>query len=70
MSERVTLGGRALPEGQGEKLGDPGGAWSREEPVEVAWASGQDASWTPAWGGVSGMPDYEEAPGQNQALAK
>lgn len=40
MSKRVTLGGQALPEGQSEKLGDPGGAWSREEPVEVAWASG------------------------------
>ncbi|MED6280828.1 hypothetical protein CHARACLAT_014914 [Characodon lateralis] len=43
------------------------GAWSRaaapphrEEPVEVAWASIPDASWTPSSGGVPGTSHREE----------
>ena len=37
-----------------------------EELVEVVWASGQDDSWTSPWGGVSGMPVWEETPGQSK----
>ena len=38
----------------------------REESVEVVQASGQDASWMSPWGGVSGMPIWEETRGQTQ----
>ena len=31
--------------------------------VEVVRASGQNASWTFPWGGVSGMPIQKETPG-------
>ena len=54
-----------------EKLGHPGGAQSktaapprREEPVEVARASDQDASWTPPWGGVLGTSQWEKGRGR------
>ena len=33
-------------------------------------ASGQDASWTSPWGGVSGMPIWAETPGQTQDILK
>lgn len=51
----------------------PWGAWSRapshrEVLVETTQASAQDASWTPLLGGVSGMPHWEEAPGQIQDI--
>ncbi|MEQ2295411.1 Galanin receptor type 1 [Ameca splendens] len=58
---------------KGEELGHPGGAQSRaaapphrEEPVEVAWASIPDASWTPSSGGVPGTSHREEAQGTAQ----
>uniref|UniRef100_A0A8C6MEL8 Leukocyte receptor cluster (LRC) member 9 n=1 Tax=Nothobranchius furzeri TaxID=105023 RepID=A0A8C6MEL8_NOTFU len=49
----------------GQSLAPPFGK-EEEEPVEVVWASGQDASWTPPWGGVSGMSCRQEAPGSTQ----
>ena len=33
----------------------------REEPVEVVWEFGYDASWTPPWRGPSDMSSREEA---------
>lgn len=38
----------------------------KEEPAEEAWASDQDASQTPPWGGVPGMSVWEESLGQTQ----
>ena len=35
----------------------------RKESVEVVQVSGQDASWTSPWGGVSGMTIQEETTG-------
>ncbi|TKS65366.1 R2 Retrovirus-related Pol polyprotein from type I retrotransposable element [Collichthys lucidus] len=57
----------------GEKLGHPRGAQSRtaapphlEEPVKVARASREDASWTSPWGDVPGTSLREAAPGKTQ----
>ena len=33
--------------------------------IKSIWDNGQDASWTSPWGGVSGMPMWEETPGQD-----
>lgn len=36
----------------------------REQLAGVVWASDQNASWTPPWGGASGISILEENPGQ------
>ncbi|MEQ2304449.1 hypothetical protein AMECASPLE_027081 [Ameca splendens] len=38
----------------------------RGEPVEVAWTSIPEASWTPSSGGVPGTSNWEEAHGTAQ----
>ena len=52
----------------------PGSAFTApphwEEPVEVVWASFQDASWKSPWGGVLGMFIWEETLGQDQRSAR
>ncbi|KAK3510697.1 hypothetical protein QTP70_013701 [Hemibagrus guttatus] len=70
MSFLRRVAGRSLRD---KELCHPGGAWSRaaapphrEGPVEVAWASVSDDSWTSPWGGVLGMPHWEETPGKTQ----
>ena len=55
----------AIAEAAAQNCGAPP---RREESVEVVRASGQDASWTSPWGGVSDMPIQEEILGQTRDM--
>lgn len=62
---------------QFEELRYPEGSWSRaaalawqNEPAEVVWASGMDASWQPPFGGFPGTDNCEDTRGKPRRLER